>query len=114
MKVTGALADHLRSLIKQGSKISREHIKLTPSDFHGMPSSEPLRPSESTRPVVGRLMFNGSDELPPIVFYEIADWASPVEGADPTNRTICRRRTSGSNSSRNQIDKSSFSSHVFG
>lgn len=35
------------------------------------------------------------------------------KGADPTNRTTCRRRRSGSNSSRNQIDKSSVSSHVF-
>jgi len=90
MKVTGVMADHIRSLIKPGSKISWERIKLTPSDFEGMPSSKPLRPTESIRPVVDRLMFNGSDDLPPIVFYEIADsldWASSVKrsGSDESN-----------------------------
>src|ERR1700685_1954051 len=90
MKVTGVMADHIRSLIKPGSKISWEQIKLTASDFEGMPSSEPLRPIYSIGPFVDRLMFDGLDELPPIVFYEIADsldWASSVKrsGSDDSN-----------------------------
>ena len=83
MKVTGILADQIRSLIKQGSKITWGQIKLTPSDLNGMPSSEPLRPDESIGSVVDRLRFNSSlEERPPIVFYEIADsidWAYSVK-----------------------------------
>jgi|SRR5271154_1730784 len=80
MKVTGIVTDHICCLIKrEGLKFSWDRIKLTPSDPNGMPSSKPLRPTESIQPVVDRLMFNSSlEERPPIVFYEIADsldWA---------------------------------------
>jgi hypothetical protein len=92
MKVTGVMTDHISSLIKPGSKIGWEQIKLIPSNLEGMPSSsEPLRPDDLITPVVDRLMFNScSDELPNIIFYEIddsSDWASYVKrsGSDEPN-----------------------------